>query len=305
MPATWTVDDIPDLSEQVAVVTGANSGIGFAVADELAKRGAITVLACRNPHRGETAAAAIRAASPTATVRVMRLDLGSLDSIRQFAAEVQCTFSRLDLLINNAGVMFSPRTTTEDGFEITIGINHLGHFALTGHLIGLLNATPEARIVTVTSLAHAKGRTDTTAWLGARRRSHGPGRVYADSKLANLLFALELHRRLTGTTTRSLAAHPGGAPTGLGRHMEDRRTYRRLRPLLELLSQSVTAASQPILRAATDPSAVGGQCFGPCGRLGFRGPPVPVRPSARATNPRAALLVWGVSTRLTGVKVSL
>ncbi|HDS29035.1 MAG TPA: SDR family NAD(P)-dependent oxidoreductase [Candidatus Acetothermia bacterium] len=305
MPGSWTLESIPDLTGRTVVVTGANSGIGFAVARELARRGATTLLACRSAARGQAAAASIRAGIPGATLRVHSLDLAHLASVHRFADDVRRTYDRLDLLINNAGVMFSPRATTIDGLERTIGVNHLGHFALTGRLIELLQSTPDARIVTVTSLAHARGRLDTSTWLGPRPRGYGAARAYADSKLANLLFALELDRRLDGATPRSLAAHPGGAPTGLGRRMEDHRMYRVIRPLMECVSQTVLAAASPILRAATDPCARGGQYLGPSGRLGFRGPPIPVSPSRRATDLRAGKLLWGVSTRLTRVEVPL
>src|SRR4051794_21106160 len=215
MSAKWTADEIPDQHGRVAVVTGANSGLGLATARELAGAGARGVLACRNVDKGASAARQIQSALPDAQVEVEALDLGSLDSVRACAQRFRADHEGLDLLINNAGVMAPPRSTTADGFELQLGTNHLGHFALTGLLIGAMEGRDDARVVTVTSSAHRIGRIQFDDLQSERR--YNRWRAYGQSKLANLLFALELEHRLcaAGSVVRSVAAHPGYAATNL------------------------------------------------------------------------------------------
>ena len=302
MTEDWIVRDIPDLTGMVAVVTGATSGIGLAVARELARRNATVVLACRSSDRGQAAAVSIRAEIAKARVVPMALDLGSLATIRRFAATFGERHSQLDLLVNNAGVLLAPYGITKDGFESHFGINHLGHFALTGLLIGSLQAADASRVVTVSSRGHVVGRLDFANLMDERGRGYSPLRAYARSKLANLLFTYELQRRLGASGAIAVAAHPGGAATGLGRRMGARRVYRALLPVLEWLSQSAAEAARPILRAATDPHVTGGAFYGPSGRFGMRGHPVRTRSSRKSYDETLARRLWEVSEELTGVR---
>src|SRR5215208_2689087 len=215
MSEKWTADQIPDQRGRIAVVTGSNSGLGLVTARELARAGARVVVACRNTEKGASAVRQIESAVPDAQVEVETLDLGSLDSVQAFAQRFRSEHEGLDLLINNAGVMAPPRSTTADGFELQLGTNHLGHFALTGLLIGAMEGREDARVVTLSSGAHRIGRIQFDDLQGERR--YNRWRAYGQSKLANLLFALELDRRLSsaGSRIRSLAAHPGYAATNL------------------------------------------------------------------------------------------
>jgi NAD(P)-dependent dehydrogenase (short-subunit alcohol dehydrogenase family) len=288
----WTVADVPDLADRVAVVTGASAGIGFATAKALAGRGAHVVLAVRD--EGHGAGAAARIAGSTA---VVRLDLADLESVRRAAAEIRERHPRVDTLVNNAAAWSATRAETRDGFELQLGVNHLGHFAFTGLVLDRLLAAPGSRVVTVSSVSHRGGRLD-LADLPLRDYRHGA--AYARSKLANLLFAFELHRRLTaaGAATASLAAHPGGAWTGLFRGANP--------PLLvntlgRLLTQSAERGAWSILRAATDPAARGGEYYGPRGPGELKGAPKVVAATADARDEAAARRLWDESQRLTGV----
>ena len=301
MRKTWTVADIPDLTGKVAIVTGANSGVGWESARALAQANATVILACRSVRRGDTAANAIRQEAPTAQVIVRRLDLADLESIRTFARVFMSERERLDILVNNAGVMLAPYGTTKDGFELHMGTNHLGHFALTGILLERLLRTAGSRIVNVSSLAHRVGRMDFSNLMYTNGKNYSAFGAYARSKLANLLFTAELQRQLQGTETIAVAAHPGGAVTNLGRHMGDRCLYRMLQPLFEHLSQSAAQGALPILRAVADPSATGGEYYGPSGRFQIRGAPVVVKAHPRARDQDVAQELWRVSEELTGV----
>jgi NAD(P)-dependent dehydrogenase (short-subunit alcohol dehydrogenase family) len=293
----WTTGDMPDLQGRTAVVTGANTGLGFEIARVLAGHGAAVVLACRNPGKAEQSADRIKAITPAANVTVTRLDLASLDSVREAAASIRSAHPRINLLINNAGVMMPPYGRTEDGFELQFGVNHLGHFALTGLLLDSLRAAPAARIVTVSSNGHRMGviRFDDLA----SERRYQRGRAYGQSKLANLLFTYELQRRLAaaGSPVLALAAHPGTASTELERHLP--RWMRLVSPLLP--HQSAAEGALPTLRAAADPAARGGEYYGPAGRRRFAGDPVPVQSSARSHDADVQRRLWEVSEKLTGV----
>ena len=302
MSRKWTRNDIPDLSGNVAIVTGASSGMGWEVSRALAWKNATIVLACRDEGRGRAASESIRSGIPEARVEVMALDLASLASVRSFAEAFLVSHDRLDLLVNNAGVLLAPYGTTEDGFERHFGINHLGHFALTGLLMDRLLATSASRIVTVSSRGHGMGRIDFANLMYGDGKGYSAVRAYARSKLANLLFTYELQRRLVGAGTIAVAAHPGGAATDLGRRMGDRRFYSTILPLLEWLSQSAAEGARPILRAATDPDATGGQYYGPDGFLGMRGDPVVVRSHHRSHARDVARRLWEVSEELAGVR---
>ena len=305
MPAgndRWIADEIPDLTGKVAIVTGANSGIGFEAARELARKGAATVLACRSAERGQRALDALQAEVPAAAAALMELDLASLDSIGRFAEAFRERHERLDLLINNAGIMAIPYARTADGFESQLGVNHLGHFALTGQLVDLIAATPAARVVNVSSAAHRNASLDFGNLL-YENGGYSPMRAYGRSKLANLLFTRELQRRFdaAGVDALALAAHPGFSETGLAVHL--RRGWQApVMLLISLLSQSAARGALPTLRAAADPDARGGQYYGPHGIMGIRGFPVAVKPGAAACDGDAAHRLWEASEELTGVR---
>jgi len=290
----WTAADIPGLAGRTAVVTGATAGIGFATAKALGERGAHVVLAVRDEARGAEAAA--RIAGSTA---VARLDLAALDSVRRAAADIVERYPRVDLLVNNAALWSPTRAETGDGFELQFGVNHLGHFAFTGLLLGRMLASPGSRIVTVSSVSHRGGRLDLADLPMAAGYQHGA--AYARSKLANLLFAFELQRRLVavGAAAASLAAHPGGVWTSLFRGANPKLLVHTLG---RLMTQSPERGAWPILRAATDPEARGGEYYGPGGMGELKGSPKLVRASADARDETLARRLWDESERLTGVR---
>ena len=302
----WTEADIPDLSGRTAVVTGANAGLGLQTARVLAAHGAHVVIACRNLDKAGHAAAQIAATAPGATASVVRLDLASQSSVRSAAEEIRAGFARLDLLINNAGVMDVPYQRTEDGFELTLATNHLGPFALTGLLLDRLAAG--ARIVTVSSVAHRQGAIDFDDLQS--ERGYDRERAYSQSKLANLLFTYELDRRLRAVSAgvAALGCHPGVVYTDLFAN-ESRPQQFLLSPAMRVINfwavQNARMGALPELRAATDPSAHGGQYFGPR-RYGLRrrfytGYPAVVESSARSHDEADQGSLWQVSERLTGV----
>lgn len=292
----WTIANIPDQVDRVGIVTGGNSGIGFETARGLALRKAHVVLACRSTAKGAEAVDRILAETPAARAEFMPLDLSSLQSVRDFAKAFTAKHDRLDLLINNAGVMMPPsRTETQNGFELQFGTNHLGHFTLTMRLLELILGTSGSRVVTVSSTAHRYGELDfdDPNW---ERREYKRMPSYGQSKLANLLFAFELQRRLTaaGSGTRSLAAHPGWTATNL----QDESPL--LRVLNPLIAMKPWQGALPTLFAATDPQAGGGDYFGPDGWFEMRGYPTRVGTSARAKSEDDASRLWQMSETLTG-----
>jgi NAD(P)-dependent dehydrogenase (short-subunit alcohol dehydrogenase family) len=288
-------------------VTGANSGIGFEAARVLVARGAHVVLACRDPRRAEDAASRIQDASSGAEVGTVRLDLASLASVRNAADHMRSQYDRLDLLINNGGVMERPYEQTMDGFELTFATNHLGHFAFTGLLLDRLLATPGSRVVSVSSVAHARGTMNFDDLQS--ERGYSPDHAYSQSKLANVLFTYELDRRLraAGAETRALACHPGIVLTGLYKtssRLERAALSPRLRWLNSRFVQSAAMGALPTLRAATDPGARGGEFYGPPGR-GYTGYPVRVESSSRSHDEAVQRRLWEASERLTGVTFPL
>jgi NAD(P)-dependent dehydrogenase (short-subunit alcohol dehydrogenase family) len=306
----WTIDEVPDQSSRTAVVTGANVGLGRETARVLASRGATVILACRDVAKGEAAADWIAAASAVerGRLRVVRLDLASPASVSAAADEIRASSPRLDLLINNAGVMAIPFARSDDGVELTFAVNHLGHFALTALLLEQLLATPGSRVVTVSSVAHRRGRVDFDALES--EQGYEPGRAYDQSKLANLLFAYELQRRLhaAGAETISLAAHPGIARTHLWRtssRLEKALLSPRLRPLTFWLAQSAEAGALPTLRAALDPDAHGGDYYGPARWSEYTGRPTRVDSTPSSHDRSAQRLLWQVSERLSGISYPL
>jgi NAD(P)-dependent dehydrogenase (short-subunit alcohol dehydrogenase family) len=299
----WTPQQMPPQQGRLAIVTGANSGIGYQSARYLARAGATVILACRSRDKGEAARAKIVSSNPAAKVEVRVLDVADLDSVRSFASEFLRENQPLDLLINNAGVMAIPeRRTTPQGFEMQFGTNHLGHFALTGLLLPTLLRQPNSRVVTVASIAHKGGKLHFDD-LNAER-SYDPRGAYQQSKLANLVFGLEFDRRLRARSaqTASVIAHPGVAVTnivsnGMGTALKGR----IVNALLPLVAQSDDRGSWPLLYAATSPQAHGGGYYGPDGIAEVKGTPVEVKPKPHALDPVAGQRLWEVSEALTGV----
>jgi NAD(P)-dependent dehydrogenase (short-subunit alcohol dehydrogenase family) len=295
----WTTNDIPDQTGRTAVITGANTGLGYETAAALAAKGAHVVLAVRNTDKGQAAADLISRRSPGASVAVQELDLTSLASIRAAAEQLRAAHDSIDLLINNAGVMFTPRSTTKDGFELQFGTNHLGHFAFTGLLLDHIVAAPGSRVVTVSSVGHRFARNgirfDDLQW----EKDYSRVGAYGQAKLANLMFTYELQRRLRGTGTIAAAAHPGGSRTELTRNLPP--LLGAVTKLAEPLFQPAEMGALPQLRAATDPGVIGGQYFGPDGFGEQRGYPVVVASTRVSHDTAAQKRLWTVSEELTGV----
>ena len=307
----WTENDIPDQQGRLALVTGANSGLGFYTSRALAAKGAQVVMACRTMEKGQAAADLIRKDIPGASLQVMALDLANLVSVRAFAAGLKEGHARLNLLINNAGVMALPYRKTADGvggsqFEMQFGTNHLGHFALTGLLLELLLAAGQARVVTVSSGLHTGGKIN----FDDLNSEHGYSRwgAYSQSKLANLLFAYEMQQRLErgGYEAISLAAHPGYAATNLqaaGPDMDGNALQAAMMKLANrLFAQPAKMGALPSLYAATAPDAQGCDYIGPGGFMGMRGYPQKARSSPASYDPQVAERLWSVSERMTGVR---
>ena len=300
----WAEADVPDQSGRVVVVTGANTGIGYHTAAVLAYCGAHVVLAVRNLEKGNTALSRIVAASPGADVTLQALDLSSLDSVRTAADALRSAYPRIDVLINNAGVMYTPKQVTKDGFEMQFGTNHLGHFALTGLLLDHLLPVRGSRVVTVSSMGHrirASIHFDDLQW----ERRYDRIAAYGQSKLANLLFTYELQRRLSARpgadkSTIAVAAHPGTSNTELARNLP--RIIKLAADVLgPVLVQSAAMGALPTLRAATDPTVQGGQYYGPDGLGEQRGHPKLVNSSAQSHDEDVQRRLWTVSEELTGV----
>lgn len=291
----WTHAHIDDQTGKIVIITGANSGTGYAAAGELASRNASVIMAVRNEHKGNEAAAKIRSAFPQARVEVMNLDLSSLKSVRSFASAFLARHSRLDLLLNNAGVMVPPYSKTEDGFELQIGTNHLGHFALTGLLMEVLLKTSGSRIVTMSSMAHRAGKINFDDLH--REKKYNKMESYGQSKVANLLFTYELQRRLhqAGSGTIALAAHPGWSATNLGQHNKIMDIF------MPLFGQSALRGAWPMLYAATAKEARGGDYYGPSGFMEIKGHPKKVGSNLHSQDKKIARQLWETSIRLTGV----
>lgn len=299
----WTVADMPDLSDKMMVVTGANSGLGYESSLALATKKATVVMACRNMEKGEAAKATILAEVPNASLEVMALDLSSQQSIRDFATAFHDKYDQLDVLLNNAGVMALPRRETADGFEMQFGTNHLGHFALTGLLLDRLLATPKSRIVTVSSGLHERGAVNFDDLHG--RQSYDKWKAYSQSKLANLLFAFELQRKLTtiGSQTISVGTHPGYAATNLqqaGPNMEGSFLMKWVMRLANrFVAQSAEMGALSQLYAAVADDVQGGDYIGPNGMKGY---PQKVDSSPASKSKEDATRLWAISEDLTGIE---
>lgn len=302
----WTTNDIPDLSGKTALVTGANSGLGWWTALHLGAKGAHVVLACRSVEKSQAALAQLREKAPGATFELVALDLGDLASVRASADAFKANHQRLDILCLNAGVALPPFGRTKDGFESQFGTNFLGHFAYTGHLLDVVKATPGARVVHVASVAHKSGRIDYEDPNFERRR-YAPWTGYSQSKLANLVFAIELQRRFAkaGFDAISVAAHPGYAATNISSNhtLGGTKFGRKVVAFGDrLLGQSAEHGALPQIYAATAPGVKGGDYFGPRGPMEFRGPPGPARIKARAKSESGGQHLWALGEELTGVR---
>ncbi|MDR5672798.1 oxidoreductase [Halalkaliarchaeum sp. AArc-GB] len=310
---SWNVDDVPDQTGRRIVITGANSGIGFEAAKVLVRKGARVVMACRSLDRGEAAAKAVRASirntgeTNAGDVVVRRLDLADLESVTSFPKRLELDDYPIDVLVNNAGIMGIPRRETEDGFERQFGVNHLGHFALTGTLVDSLD--DDARVVTVSSGMHERGEIDFEDLHG--EESYGKWDAYAQSKLANLLFAYELDRRVEDAEVdiTSVGVHPGYADTSLqsrGPEMTDSAVRKvMMRAANAVFAQPAADGALPTLYAATASDVQGGEYYGPGGFFTMRGPPERQRSSERSYDREAARRLWEVSAELTGVEFGL
>ncbi len=298
MSQPFTAASVPDQSGRTALITGSNTGIGWEAAAVLAGKGARVLLACRSPEKGAAALERIQRLHPDADLAFVALDLGSLESVRKAAARIAGE-AQIDLLINNAGIMMPPRQETTDGFESQFGVNHLGHFALTGLLLEKLRESEGARVVSVSSGAHKAGRIQFDD-IHAKKR-YGRMERYGMSKLANLLFSHELQRRLGAAAhgTVALACHPGVSETELSRNFPA--WMKLLTPLFRPFSHPPPQGALPTLRAATDPEARGGEYYGPGGLFETSGPPVRNEPSRASRDPETARRLWDLSIELTGV----
>jgi len=300
MSRKWSAEDIPDQAGRVAIVTGANSGLGRVTALELARRGAEVVVACRTLEKGEAAAAGIEAVASGPKPRVLQLDLGNLDSVGRFAGGFSGV--RVDLLVNNAGVMMTPQRTTADGFELQLGTNHLGHFALTGLLLDALQRSDAGRIVTLSSNEHKGGRIDFDDLQ--QERDYSPRGAYQRSKLANAVFAIELDRRLraAGSTTISAFAHPGYSATNLQSSGPTGVAKVAMAITNRLVAQRPERGALPTLYAATAPGVEGGDYYGPDGFAEMRGFPTKTKAIADAYDLELGQRLWQLSEELTGVR---
>jgi len=299
MNSNWTTNNIPDQSGRVAIITGANNGIGFEAAKALAGKGAHVILAVRNQTKGNAAKADILSVFPKAKLEVLILDLSSIKSVVAFSEKITTNNDRLDLLINNAGIMIPPYGKTEDGFESQMGTNHMGHFVLTSKLFKLLDKTPESRIVNVSSGAHKAGNLnfDDLHW---ETRNYTPWKAYGDSKISNLYFTFELKRRIekSASNIKAVAAHPGYSATGLQKSAF-------LKVLNFLVAQPGHMGALPTLRAAIDPDVKAGDYYGPTGFGEMRGYPERVKPNKLSQDEEIAKRLWEVSEDLTGQPFSI
>ncbi len=307
MNKDWTTNNIPDLTGKIIIVTGANSGLGYEATKEFARKGARAIMASRDMNKAQIALDQIQDEIPKAQAEIMQLDLASLACVHRFADEFKSKYDRLDVLVNNAGIMWVPYGKTEDGFESQFGTNHLGHFALTGLLIDLLRKNPGSRVVNVSSKAHRSGVMDFENLMFENGEGYSPHRAYGRSKLANLMFTYELQRRFVANNAAiiAVAAHPGGSNTNLYRYGENFSWYRLLRPLAKLIVQSAAFGTLPTIRAAVDPNVRGGQYYGPGGFRQIRGYPVLVESNEASHDQAVARRLWQVSEQLTGIRYTL
>ena len=297
----WTLDQVEDLSGKNVVITGANTGLGFATAKAMAEKNANVIMACRSQERAEKAKQDILEDYPNASIDILLLDLGDLSTVDAFAKAYKERYKSLDILINNAGVMTTPYMKTSDGFEFQNGVNHLGHFALTAKLFDLIKTTKDARIVVVSSIAHKSGKMHFEDYMFEQKENYNPMKSYGQSKLSNLLFMHELNKKLKQTDydVTVLAAHPGISRTELTRYILKGIFAILAYPILLLFTQSPKKGALPQLRAALDPNAKSGDYYGPSGFNEMRGKPVLVHSLPHAKNEEDAKRLWELSEKLT------
>lgn len=302
----WTTASIPVLTGKIIVVTGGNSGLGFEAVKTFAEKGATVIMACRSVSKGENAKKLILELFPKAVIVVSELNLADLKSIIAFGIRFTEHYSRLDILLNNAGIMMGPYRLTNDGFENQIGTNHLGHFALTGVLLSMLKKTPKSRVVNVSSIAHKQGVMDFSNLLYENGNGYTPMKAYGRSKLANLLFTYELQRFFEKNKIDciAVAAHPGVSDTNLFQHAASKWVMNILKPLFSLIVQPAAMGVLPELRACIDTFAKGGEYFGPNGMGEMKGYPVLVNSTDESYNINNARKLWEISEKLTKVVYS-
>lgn len=300
----WTTEMIPSLVGKTIIVTGGNGGLGFQSVRAFAEKGATVILACRDVTKGEDARGQILKTIPTAKVEVRALDLMDLSSVRNFASQFNAEFDRLDILLNNAGIMMPPYQLTKDGLESQQGTNHFGHFALTGLLLEKLKLTPGARVVSVSSIAHKQGKMDFDNLLYKDGKGYSPMSAYGRSKLENLLFTFGLQAYFTKNKLdiKALVAHPGVSDTNLFSKIGGDFLQALVKPIFKLFIQPASMGALPQLRASVDTDVKGGEFFGPDGFAEMKGYPVIVTPNNHALNKEHIQQLWEVSQQITGVK---
>lgn len=298
----WTIENAKDLTNYIIIVTGANTGLGFEATKFFASKNATVIMGCRSLEKATAAQAQILKENEHAKLIPTVLDLGSLDSIKLFASQFKKQFSKLDILLNNAGIMTVPYGKTEDGFELQNGVNHLGHFALTSLLFDTIKNTPNSRIVNVSSLAHRQGKIDFDNYL-FEQGNYDRMKSYSQSKLSNLLFTYELDRRIKekGLSIKVLAAHPGVSSTDLARHINTKNSSNPILKLAIKFGQPAHNGCLPEVRAALDESALSGQYYGPSGLTQMKGRPVVVSSNKRSHNLEDAKRLWTLSETLTKI----
>lgn len=296
----WTTNNIPDLTGKVIIVTGGNSGLGYESVKAFAEKGAEVVLASRSLERGNAAKKQMSNSNINGNVKVMQLDLMDFTSIRSFAETFQKDYKKLDVLLNNAGIMTTPYFLTKDGLEAQNGTNHFGHFLLTGLLMDKIKSTPGSRVVNVSSNGHKWGKMDFDNPLFEGGKDYTPMKSYSRSKLANLLFTNKLQKQFEQNKLDSIAvaAHPGGSNTNLGRHLEDKFWFKMMTPLFKLMTQDQAQGALPQIRASVDPSVKGGEYYGPGGWGELKGLPVKVKSNAASHNNEDARKLWELSEKL-------
>jgi len=299
----WTIENMPDLTGKIVIVTGGNSGLGYESVKAFAGKGAEVILTSRSIEKGETAKAEILKNNPGGKITVMELDLMEFASINRFAKSFKKKYDRLDILLNNAGIMTTPYFLTKDGLEAQNGINHFGHFALTSQLLELIKKTPGSRVVNVSSNAHKYGKMDFDNFLFENGDGYTPMKSYARSKLANLVFTYELQRAFEANDIKSIAvaAHPGASRTNLGRYLEDKWWFKPVFALMAPLTQDQAQGALPQIRAAVDPGVKGGDYYGPSGFGEMKGDPILVKSNDASHHRADAWKLWEISEKLTGV----
>jgi len=306
MSSNWTVDDIKDLKGMNIIVTGANSGLGFEASKIYASKNATVILACRSEEKAIDAMNKIKIENSKADLHFIRLDLGDLESIESFVKTYKSKFKKIDILLNNAGIMTVPYDVTKDGFELQNGINHLGHFALTAQLFDLIKSTKDSRIVNVSSIAHKNGSIDFDNYL-YEKGGYGKVKSYSRSKLSNLLFTYELARKVEENKIdmKVLVAHPGVSQTELGRTIKKNRVARALISMMSFFSQKASQGTLPLVRASLDENAQSGDYYGPSGFMEMKGKPVKVKSNKKSHNIESAKKLWDISEDYTGIKFNI